>query len=411
MKQTKAYERLLRARTSLVLKHPFFASLALRLHLREDSDCHTAWTDGRVFCYNPDYINILSEEKLEGLTAHIVMHPACGHHLRREDREPVMWNRACDYAINWLLLDAGFDLPDGYLYLEEYREVNAEKIYLKLIEELDDEQDGEKDTTDDGEEGERDRQDDDEERSELQEQEGAVTEAAAAAGSDPGMAGEVRDLQHSGKDDISETDWDEALIQAAHNAREMGLLPAGLERLVENTVNPKICWETLLARFIERCARSDYTWMMPNRRYLHQDLYLPSLYNHELDHIVLAIDTSGSIDNRELNQFAAEISAVMAQYPARLYVIYCDADIQGVHILERSDLPITLEPKGGGGTDYRPVFHWVEQERISPACLIYLTDMECLQFPAAEPGYPVLWVTTGNNDQLPPFGEMLKLAL
>ncbi|MBL4902077.1 MAG: hypothetical protein JKY62_05445 [Desulfocapsa sp.] len=131
MQNHNAYKSVIRARTSLLLNHPFFASLALRLTVQEDTSCQTAWTDGNVFAYNPDYINILSQAKLEGLAAHLVMHPACNHHKRRQSREPKMWNRACDYAINGILLDAGFTLPDAYLYLEEYRGRSAESVPLQ----------------------------------------------------------------------------------------------------------------------------------------------------------------------------------------------------------------------------------------------------------------------------------------
>ena len=100
----KALEKLSRTRASMILDHPFFASLAMRLKFKEDTNCATAWTDGKTFGYNPNYINILPREKLVGLTAHTVMHPACAHPLRRGDRNADTGNSACDYAINPILL-------------------------------------------------------------------------------------------------------------------------------------------------------------------------------------------------------------------------------------------------------------------------------------------------------------------
>jgi len=129
----------------MVLNHPFFASLAMRLTLKEDRTCRTAWTDGKTFGYNPDYINILPQDKLVGLSAHTVMHPACNHHLRRKDKDPEAWNKACDYVINPILLDAGLVLPDGFLWDDTYIGKTAEQVYKRLIEGSGDEENSEPD--------------------------------------------------------------------------------------------------------------------------------------------------------------------------------------------------------------------------------------------------------------------------
>ncbi len=397
-----AYRSLLRARTTLLLKHPFFATLALRLPLKEDRSCHSAWTDGSCFAYNPEYINALSQEKLVGLTAHLVMHPACRHHLRRGDRDFKRWNEACDHAINWILEDAGFTLPDALKPRRDFLEMSAESIYLALA----------------GEEGEESTQEEEpdaaESSTESEEQEEQEQEENDSGDSEDenGLPGEVRDspsLELEAEQDGEELLWEEALLSAASQARDMGKLPDGIARLVEDRLYPQLPWAELLARFIERNARTDYTWMMPNRRYLHQGLYFPSLLASELQQIVVAVDTSGSIEQEELNQFAAEISAIMEQFPSRLHLLYCDAAIQGYQQFERADLPISINPKGGGGTDFRPVFSKVTEEGIDVTCLIYLTDMECLQYPSEAPSYPVLWVQTGGKRVTPPFGELVRM--
>lgn len=404
-----AYRSLQRARTSLLLKHPFFATLALRLPLREDRSCHSAWTDGSCIAYNPGYINVLSQEKLVGLVAHLVMHPACRHHLRRGKRDFKRWNEACDHAINWILEDAGFTLPDCLKPQQDFREMSAEAIYIALAGE-----EGEESTK----EEEPDTSKSNSESEEQEEEEKQQQEESEQGGSEDegGLPGEVRDSpsleleteQHGDEEEL----WEEALLSAASQAREMGKLPDTIARLIEKRLYPQLPWAELLARFIERNARSDYTWMMPNRRYLHQGLYFPALLANELQQIVVAVDTSGSIEQRELNQFAAEISAIMEQFPSRLHLLYCDAAIQGYQQFERADLPISITAKGGGGTDFRPVFAKVESEAIDVACLIYLTDMECLHYPAEIPLYPVLWIQTkakGGVPAEPPFGEIILM--
>jgi len=120
------------------------------------------------------------------------------------------------------------------------------------------------------------------------------------------------------------------------------------------------------------------------------------------------VDTSGSVGKEELEQFAGEITAISDEVqPDRIYVVYCDAAVNSVQEFGPSE-PITLEPKGGGGTDFRPVFDWVGENSINPACLIYLTDLCCESYPVA-PDYPVLWAT--DSRRITPFGETVRLSV
>ncbi len=412
MNDKTAYEKILKARTSLVIEHPFFASLALRLKIREDPTCQTAWTDGQKFCYNPDYVKNLPPEKLKGLAAHTVMHPACAHHKRRNNRDPKAWNRACDYAINPILLDAGIVLPDGFLFDESFRDKSADAIYELLTKAEEDNSEGNRDNDQEPEAAEKSLLEDT-----FQSQEGDLPESVdddnePDAMPDPGKSGEIRDsLDQNGPGDSlePETDWDEALVQAYVNARSMGKLPRGIELFVEKRINPKLPWTELLARFIERAAKSDYSWSTPNRRYIHQGLYFPSLKNHELSEIAVAVDTSGSIQAHELEQFSAELSAIMENHPSKIHLLYCDMSVSRFQTFEQWDLPICFDPKGGGGTDFRPVFDYLDHQYIFPACLIFLTDMECNLFPVRSPTYPVLWVKSGDSSVVPPFGEVIPL--
>ena len=186
-------------------------------------------------------------------------------------------------------------------------------------------------------------------------------------------------------------------------------MPAGLQRLIDKRLQPSLSWRELLARFVDNSARSDYSWITPNTRYLHLDLYFPALKNNELGEVVVAIDTSGSITQAELESFAAEVSEIFNQHPATVHLLHCDLKVTSSSIYDRGNLPDKIVPKGGGGTDYRPVFQYIETHTESPSCLIYLTDHECISYPAEEPPYPVLWVKTGDSDRKPPFGETVAM--
>jgi len=202
--------------------------------------------------------------------------------------------------------------------------------------------------------------------------------------------------------------WKVAVAQAAQAAKAAGRLPGGLERFAGEILAPKVDWRDVLRRFVDRCAHNDYSWSPPNRRFIHLGLYLPSLRSEELPPVVLAVDTSGSIQEEQIRQFAGEMSDILAAYHTSAKIIYCDAGIAGTEEVSWQDLPLDLHPKGGGGTDFRPPFELVAREGLEPSCLVYLTDMMCGSFPAP-PDYPVLWAQIGSYRNPPPFGEVVHL--
>ena len=124
--ERQAHLAMIRARAALVLDHPFFGSIALRLKLKPDPTCSDLWTDGRTLGFNPSYAAALSEAALIGAQAHEVMHLACAHHVRRKGRDAALWNKACDLVVNQLLLDAGFSLPQGATHDPSYAGLSAE---------------------------------------------------------------------------------------------------------------------------------------------------------------------------------------------------------------------------------------------------------------------------------------------
>ena len=430
-------QKMIHARAAMVLDHPFFGHLALRMKFVEDGKCDTAWTDGKILAYNPHYVKILPFEKLKGLIAHVVMHPACRHHLRRNGRDPGMWNMACDYAINWILLEAGLVLPDGFLDDPDLHGKTADEIYVRLEADRSGKKSNasdnthEKHSSHDGEpidlpddagrpgmqhhHDEADASEDDTDAIKTPDSQKENPDPQALSQGDPGRSGEVRDAPPPeasaggmGEETPDESQWRINLAQAARRARSMGDLPAGLARFIQSLLSPKLDWRQLLYRFIQASARCDYAWMPPNRRYLHQGLYMPAMQSRDLPEAVVAIDTSGSVTAGELDQFAAELSAILETCVQSVHLLYCDTQVVRAENVRRQDLPLSVIPMGGGGTDFRPAFEWVAQHGISPLCMIYLTDLACNRFPD-EPAYPVLWATIGDETLRTPFGERVHI--
>jgi predicted metal-dependent peptidase len=201
-----------------------------------------------------------------------------------------------------------------------------------------------------------------------------------------------------------EETWAIATAQAAATARAMGHGAADAARAIREQVAPKVDWRDVLRHYLSAEAKSDYAWTPPNRRHIARGLYLPSLRSDALGPVVVAVDTSGSIDDATLAAFAAEITALLDEAaPEAIHVVYCDDAIAGTETYQAGDI-IDLTPRGGGGTAFRPVFDWITRSEVQPVCAIYLTDLDGDDF-GSTPDYPVLWVSTGKTSA--PFGAVL----
>jgi predicted metal-dependent peptidase len=390
--EEQAARALAAARCRLVLgkdaKSAFFATLALRLVAGADWSIDTLATDGRRLSYHPDFVTGLSADELVGVVAHEAMHNALTHHARRQHRDARRWNVACDLAVNPLLLDAGFVLPASRLvpgegpYKDLLRGKSAEEYYGLLPNEPS------------GKEGEgNDEQSEQEQR-----------------GQDPGGCGGVCQPGDGSPAEArqSQADWEVAVVQAQQVAQQRGQLPGGLARLVEQILQPRVDWRDVLREFLSRHARNDYSWLPPSRRYIHQELYLPGLRSEELGEVVLAVDTSGSIGQRELARFAAEAEGILDSFDCKLTILYHDTEMQKVQRWQSSDGSLMLEPAGGSGTSHVCVFDWLECEGEQASCIVCLTDLYT-EFPLYAPNVPVLWAVVGDNVTAPPFG--LRIAL
>ena len=390
--------RIQKARTALLLDHPFFGTLLFRLKGRETTSVKTMATDGISLFYNPEFVATLSAPELTGVLAHEVLHPALQHHVRRSDRSPVRWNRACDYAINPLVLDAGLSLPQDVLINHRFRGMSAERIYSLLEEEEDD--------------GGNEQESDDRHESQKAEPDstgGSYDEPNVPES--PGGFGQVLDApaprDANGRNEADQArDWQIAVEQAETISRLAGKLPAGVARSLEGAEEARVDWRELLRRAWSETTPCDYSWMTPNRRHIWQGLYLPGVQCEGVGEVVIFVDCSGSVSARQLALFEAEIQSILeGQRPERVYVVYFDARIHKVDVYEAGQ-KVRLTPVGGGGTDFRPCFEWVEQNHLQPQVLVFLTDLYGT-LPSEPPACPVLWASTGSRQAA--FGQVIPM--
>ncbi len=390
--------RIQKARTTLLLDHPFFGSLLFRLKGIECRSIKTMATDGMNLYWNPEFVDTLSAATLAGSLAHEVMHPALHHHLRRSGRDRERWNMACDYAINPLLVDARLRLPDGVLFDDRFRGMSAEQIYNLLETESEPgsgNYESEKGAGGSGsDEGQSSQEDSD--QPSAPDTEGGIGQVLDAP--------EPEDSTPSAEEQARE--WDVAVNQATAVAKQAGKLPAGLDRTIEGAAEAAVDWRELLRRLWSETTPADYSWMRPNRRHLWTGLYLPGVIREGVGEVAIAVDCSGSISARQLRLFEAEARSILeGQRPERVYVLYFDATVHRVDVYEAGER-IELNPVGGGGTVFDPCFEWLDKQGIRPQSLIFLTDLYGA-FPSDPPPYPVLWASTGGRNA--PFGEVIPM--
>ncbi|MEZ5936011.1 MAG: VWA-like domain-containing protein [Alphaproteobacteria bacterium] len=401
--------KLTRARFALMRDHPFFATILLQLDLVANGRVETIETDGRQIRYAPSWLAEISERHLQAVLAHNVMHIAFEHPLRLQDHDPALANRAMDLAINPLLQEAGFDLPDDAPIDPAFADMPWERIYA-LLEQRQSENgggNGQQDPAGGGagasggqpSSGEPQAGDGGSDPSSWQHPSCGRVEAPTGDDDRPASPAEMRAAANQMR---------VLVVQAAQTARCAGKLDSGLERLVRQQLAPTTDWRAVLRRFVRERAQDGYSWSRPNRRHAWRGVILPSAWSQRLGEIVVAIDTSASIREHELAAFAAEAKAIFAEVkPAAVNVLQCDTKVTSSRRFTELD-QLELCAKGGGGTCFQPAFDWVDTKAEQPpACLLYFTDLDPADQPA-DPGYPVLWVAT--SDRKPPsFGEVVRL--
>ena len=389
----QARERLVTARIGLLLRHSFFGNLATRLTLvNADEWCSTAAVDGKRFYYNSRFVMMLKTKEVEFLVGHEVLHVVYDHMGRRGTRDPQLWNIADDYCVNADLKRhrvGEFITTVPCLYESKYDGMSAEQVYDDLYDKaekididslidkmIDDHMEGDSDT--DGEDGEG--------------------EDGEGKSKRPKMSPEEREQARQ--------EMKQAIIQAAQSA-EAGSIPKGVERLIKSVTNPVMPWRELIQTNLTSAIRTDYSWMRPSRRSWHMDAVMPGMTPGEEIDVVVTIDMSGSIGDKQAQAFLSEIGAMMNSFDGyKLHVFCFDTKVYNPQDFtsENLDTIEEYEPQGGGGTDFDAIFDYLKEIGNVPKRLIVFTD-----------GYPcgswgdenycdTTWIIHGDKDPSPPFG-------
>ena len=407
-KQLTAEERLSKAVVA-IMGHPRYTALAGVLMIGEktiDDDVPTACTNGRDVKYGRAFVDGLTDAELRGL----VLHEDEGHKLHRHleiwqwmyEIDPHLANCACDYVINIKIVDDnrqdGFaELPEGGLVDERFRGMDSAQVFNILRKEQDeqsqDDQGGDSQDDESGGDGEP-----------------SSSPGGGSAGLDEHDWEGAQSLSDEDKRELAR-DIDEAIRQGAMAAGKMG---GTGNRDLDELLQPQIDWREVLREFIQNtCAGSDYsTYARPNRRLMSQGIIMPSGISEQVGELVIAIDTSGSIGQRELTAFLSEVKGVCDTVkPDKLRLLYWGSSVVGDEAYDMHDLDNLVKstkPMGGGGTDVNCVTQYMADEGIKPQACIVLTD-GYLYSGWGDWTCPVLWAILDNKSAVPDEGKAVHI--
>lgn len=359
-----------------------------------DPACPTAKTTGKKLHFNPTWFMGLTERSRISLIAHEMWHVAYMHTDPAvwQFRDPRTLNQAMDHVINLMLLDHGYHFDMDGCYDARFKDMTTDQVYNVLM-------------------------------NEKGAQPPQCSGTGAGQGGGPGGASAPPDGAPGpdlpwGQDVEAGTAADAAdvvstVIRAVTMARmnkQAGDLPGELLTKIDELLNPKLPWDVLLRRWLNQVSREGYSWQRPNRRYQHHGMYLPAKMGDEgLDHLMWAMDSSGSMSDEQLKVLNSEVADVKARYNPTMMTLCCfDTKVRKVWSVDDNTEFSGLDFHGRGGTSMTDVWRLAEEKR--PTALVVLSDMEC-NIPASPPAgnIPVLWVCFDNPGWQPPFGSVIHL--
>ena len=364
------FERIIVARVGLLLRHPFFGNMATRLRiLAADDWCPTAAVDGRNLYFNTQFFNKMNNKEIEFVIAHEILHCVFDHLGRRDGRDPKLYNIAADYIVNNLLVrDRIGEKPSFIDCFQDFKydSWTSEEVYDDIYEQA--KQNGK----------------------EFLEQLGEMLDEHLDAENDSegtSDAGESKDSKGNNvsknkpkyskeemkkiKDEIKES-----MISAAQ-AAGAGNTPKEVARMIKDLTEPKMNWREILRQQIQSTIRNDYTFSRPSRKGWHTGAVLPGMNFDETIDLCVAIDMSGSISNKQGQDFLGEVKGIMDEYKDYKIKIWCfdtavynEDDFSADDGRELTDYEVI----GGGGTDFDVNWRYMKEQDIQPKKFLMFTD-------------------------------------
>jgi len=356
------------ARTYMLLWSPFFGSLTMSLNVEErDYPNRTVWTNGKDIFFEKTFISKINREEFTAILMHEILHVALLHKKRLQGKNKVKWNFACDSVINLIIKDeerksnGKIRIPSNIKLNYDYRNLSAEQVYNKLH---------------------------DINVNDFSQEDSISFDL-------------LQDNYFLTPEDVDRIN--EVLSYANSVAESKGDIPAGLQREIKELLYPKVDWRLLLKEFVQSFP-SDWDFTNRDRRFIQTPFFLPQ-FSGEKVKIYVAIDTSGSIDQKILTAFMTETYAIISSFDTiDMTLLSVDARLQNIQKVHNINDALNFKLKGGGGTDFRDAFKYLEEQGDCNG-LVFFSDMYAT-FPNKEPFFKTLWISTTNKEA--PFGTTIK---
>jgi predicted metal-dependent peptidase len=380
-------QKLSQAKARLLVQNPYFGTLASRLEFKKNDNIQSFLSNGVSYEYNDAYLKDLDLDEIGFTLSNAAMHIALAHDNRQKKRMSWLWQLATDHAINSMLIENGLDAPFGVNYQSRFDGMYAEEIYAILKDEIKNQE-----------------YDDNEENDTGFNEENRKKESEEKAPNSEETKDKLRSQQEVDTEEraVDEEAWKQNLEEASEKFKNE--LPEGIERFYEKEES-KVDWRAELYNAIDRHYYHDYKLIPPSKKLLYMGTYLPSLSSNML-RIVVAIDSSGSVNEVLLGEFISEFESILLSFSSfEIDLLICDDKIHSTTHFSSGD-KLEYELKGGGATDFNPVFENIETELYETQLLLYFTDLEG-KFPQNEPLVDTIWVTNSLNEV--PFGKVIRI--
>jgi len=338
-------------------------------------DIPTACTNGRDVMYNPEFVKSLTDKELNFVVLHEALHKVYQHmHLWKKlwKENPMLANMAADFVVNNAIHEADGTQevavkPQSALFDPQYKNMTTKQIFDLL--KKDNEQNG-------------------------------------------GSGQEGHDSHDwEGAEALSDEEVKETVKQIDQALRQgeiiRGKMNGNKNRSISELLEPKVDWREQLREFVNATCRNKdkSSWKRPHKRFLGQDIYMPSMIGESIGKVVVGIDTSGSIGDKELNEFLTEVVAICDDVsPSSIELLYWDSHVAGHETYNQGDynaLVQTTKPAGGGGTRVGCVNEYIKDKRIEPEAIIILTDGYVEDDWGGNWDYPTLWAVTSRHNTSP----------
>lgn len=370
------------------------------------------WTDYKSIYVNAVYADKhnLNKEHIKFLIAHEVFHILILTRSRREGRDPSLWNKASDFAINELLINdeavvtgktVGQFIDFG-CYDPAYRNMSAEQIYNLLKKEQDklnnmmnnmfnNSENNQQDNSEDGDqENQTTLPSNNSDNSDPEDEENQSTPSSNnSENSEDEDEEESQGFNLDTHLDLDDPEIQEDLREAVLRVNQIlessaaqGKLSNGMKRLIDSLPKVKENWRYNLEKYIKSFKKAESTWKRPNKRYSAAGFYLPTRFDTPELKLAIGIDTSGSIGKEELSKFFAHVLKITKSFKTFEIQVFCWSTMAHENTLRivneknyRSFNPLESGYiESFGGTIAQSCFDFTKTLKTQPDCLIVFSD-------------------------------------